>query len=175
MSNSANEGCRACHLIAFCACNDRRTFFSWPLIIHSQIERSSGLESAAGVPDRHARCHVEQADNRARGEHFAIFLAEQILTPGKLQLDPILPRIAKFQAKPARMAMLGEELGGILRIKGWERVTHSPRAVLCCAAHFNLLISHHRARWSGLLLLAAQSRVGEAISRRDQNDENTDN
>jgi hypothetical protein len=117
MRNPAHKCGRAGASVAFHPPAHARPFARGALVIDPEIERRHRIEAAARLPDRHPAGHVHQADDRARGQHRAAGIAQQILTPGQLKLDPIVPLIGKAQAEPAGVPMKKEPFGRFARVE----------------------------------------------------------
>src|SRR4051812_26959135 len=102
-------------LVAFAAADDAAAGRRGPQIVDAQVQRRLVAEAAELHPDRHARRHVHEADDRPGGEHAGLAHADQSLAIVEAELDPILAVAHVEDAERAAMAdaagKLGEPLG----------------------------------------------------------------
>src|SRR5690606_6607149 len=104
MGEATGEADAAGDAIAFAAAGDLRAGTGRAQIVDAQVERRLRPETAELDPQREARRHVHQADDRAGGDD-AVRADDQSLVVGKAERAPIRPVIDIGDAERAAMAV----------------------------------------------------------------------
>src|SRR4051812_40247461 len=111
MRHPSHEADALRHPIAFAAADDALAGCRRPQIVDPHVERRLVAEAAEFDPDRHARRHVHQADDRPRGEHARFRDSDQFLLPVQPELDPVGAVADIEDAEGAAMADLAGIFG----------------------------------------------------------------